>query len=112
MLSAGNIHYEISDRARGLGCGGIGVIHQVARQTGLIDAIDDNVHVLNVHLPYHQSDHVLNIAFNVLAGGTCLDRLEPLRNDEGYLDALGAQRIPDPTTAGDFADDSRTRGRS
>ncbi len=24
------------------------------------------------------------------------------RNDEVYLDALGAQRIPDPTTAGDF----------
>src|SRR3974390_1033837 len=28
--------------------------------------------------------------------------MERLRNDEVYLDALGAQRIPDPTTAGDF----------
>ena len=28
--------------------------------------------------------------------------LERLRNDEVYMDALGAQRIPDPTTAGDF----------
>jgi hypothetical protein len=101
-LSARNIHYQVADRAQGLGCGGIGVVHQVARQTGLIDAIDDKVHVLKVHLPYHESDHVLNIAYNVLAGGTCLDHLELLRNDEGYLDALGAQRIPDPTTAGDF----------
>jgi hypothetical protein len=102
MLSARNIHYQVADRARGLGCGGIGVIHQVARQTGLIDVIDKNVRVLKVHLPYHESDHVLNIAYNVLAGGTCLDHLELLRNDEGYLDALGASRIPDPTTAGDF----------
>jgi len=102
MFSAGNIHYEVADRARGLGCGGIGVVHQVARRTGLIDAIDDKVHVLKVHLPYHESDHVLNIAYNVLAGGKCLDHLELLRNDEVYLDAIGAQRIPDPTTAGDF----------
>jgi hypothetical protein len=47
---------------------------------------------------------VLNIAYNTLCGGTCLEDLEILRNDEGYLDALGALRIPDPTTAGDFCD--------
>jgi hypothetical protein len=58
--------------------------------------------VLKVHLPYHESDHVLNIAYNVLAGGDCLQDIELLRNDEAYLDALGASRIPDPTTAGDF----------
>ena len=45
---------------------------------------------------------MLNIAYNLLAGGTCLEHLELLRNDEAYLDALGARRIPDPTTAGDF----------
>jgi len=45
---------------------------------------------------------VLNMAYNLLAGGTCLEHLELRRNDEAYLDALGAQRIPDPTTAGDF----------
>lgn len=102
VFSAANIHFEVADRAIGLGCGGIGVIHQIARQTGLVDAIDDKLHLLKVHLPYRESDHVLNIAYNVLAGGKCLDHLELLRNDEGYLNALGAGRIPDPTTAGDF----------
>jgi hypothetical protein len=57
---------------------------------------------LKVALPYHESDHVLGIAYNVLCGGTCLQDIERLRQDEVYLDALGAQRIPDPTTAGDF----------
>jgi hypothetical protein len=102
MFAAANIHYQVAERTLGLGCGGIGVVHQLARQTGLIEAIDANVKVLKVHLPYHESDHVLNIAYNTLAGGTCLDHLELLRNDEGYLEALGTQRIPDPTTAGDF----------
>ena len=102
MFSAGNIHYELADRARGLGPGGIGAMHLVARQTGLTEAMDRRLHLLKVHLPYHESDHVLNIAYNLLAGGTCLEDIELWRNDEVYLDALGAQRIPDPTTAGDF----------
>jgi hypothetical protein len=44
----------------------------------------------------------LNIAYNTLSGGTCLDDIELKRTDESFMDALGAQRIPDPTTAGDF----------
>ena len=102
MFSASNIHYELAERTRGLGPGGIGAMHLLARQTGLTDAIDRQLHLLKVHLPYHESDHVLNIAYNILAGGTCLEDIELWRNDEVYLDALGAQRIPDPTTAGDF----------
>jgi hypothetical protein len=102
MFSASNIHYELSERTRGLDTGGIGVMHRLARHVGLIEEIDRRVEVLKVHLPYHESDHVLNIAFNVLCGGTCLEDIEWRRNNEVYLDALGAQRIPDPTTAGDF----------
>ena len=101
-MAASNIHYELSDRVRGLGSGGIGAMHLLARQTKLIDTIDARLHVLKVHLPYHESDHVLNIAYNSLCGGTCLEDIELRRNDEVYLDALGAERIPDPTTAGDF----------
>ena len=102
MLSARNIHYEVADRTRGLAGGGIGAVHLLARRCGLIEAIDRRLHLLKVHLPYHESDHVLNLAYNILAGGTCIEDLELLRNNEVYLDALGAQRIPDPTTAGDF----------
>ena len=102
MLRARNIHYALSDKVRGLSCGGIGAMHLLARRTGLIEAIDARLHVLKVHLPYHESYHVLNIAYNALCGGTCLEDLELRRQDEGYLNALGAQRIPDPTTAGDF----------
>jgi Transposase DDE domain group 1 len=102
MFSASNIHYDLSDRCRGLAHGGIGVIHTLARQIGLIDAIDDRLHLLKIHLPFHESDHVLNFAYNALCDGTCLQDIELRRNDEVFLDALGARRIPDPTTAGDF----------
>jgi hypothetical protein len=102
MLAARNIQYEVAERARGVACGGIGAMHRVSLRTGLVEAIDRNLRLLKRHLPYHESDHVLNIAYNILAGGTCLEDLERLRTDEAYLDGLGAQRIPDPTTAGDF----------
>jgi hypothetical protein len=102
MFTASNIHYELADKTRGLSAGGIGAMHLLARNSGLIEAIDGRLRLLKLHKPYHESDHVLNIAYNLLAGGDCLQDLELLRNDEVYLDALGAQRIPDPTTAGDF----------
>jgi hypothetical protein len=102
MFTARNIHYEISDRSRGITHGGIGALHVLARQLGLIDAIDERLHVLKIHLPYHESDHVLNFAYNALCDGTCIQDMELRRNDEVFLDALGARRIPDPTTAGDF----------
>jgi hypothetical protein len=102
LFTARNIQYEISDRSRGITHGGIGAIHVLARQLGLIDAIDDRLHLLKFHLPYHESDHVLNFAYNALCDGTCLQDIELRRHDEVFLDALGARRIPDPTTAGDF----------
>ena len=102
MITATNIHYELGQRVQGLAPGGIGAMLLLARRTGLIAALDHDLHLLKVHLPYHESDHVLNIAFNILAGGRRLEHIEWLRNDAVYLDAIGAERIPDPTTAGDF----------
>ena len=102
MITATNIHYEHADRLRGLSAGGIGAILLMAHKIELVKGIDRTLHLLKRHLPYHESDHVLSIAFNILAGGKRIEHLELRRNDEVYLDALGAERIPDPTTAGDF----------
>lgn len=94
--------YEISERVRAVPAGGVGLMQGMTQALGLDQEIDKRVHLLKLHAPYHESDHVLNIAFNTLAGGENLEHLELLRNDENYLDMLGARRIPDPTTAGDF----------
>ena len=102
LLRAQNIQYEMADRVRAIECGGIGAFHLLACNSGLVEALNDKVHLLKKHLPYHESDHVLNIAYNTLTGGTCLEDIELRRNDEAFIDGLGAERIPDPTTAGDF----------
>ena len=102
MLTASNIQYEIGERGRGIVYGGIGAMHLLVRKLGLADAIDRRLHLLKLYMPYHDSDHVLNLAYNALCDGTCLEDIELRRNDAVFLDALGARRIPDPTTAGDF----------
>jgi hypothetical protein len=94
--------YEIATRVRAVAAGGVALVQRMVQAIGLDREIDRRVHLLKIHLPYHESDHVTNIAYNLLAGGECLEHLELLRNDENYLDMLGARRIPDPTTAGDF----------
>lgn len=102
MLRGGNVHYEMAGRAGAVGCGGIGAIHKLVQRLGLVREIDENLHLLKVHLPYHESDHVLNLGYNILVGGERLEDIELRRQDENFLNGLGAQRIPDPTTAGDF----------
>jgi len=102
MMRGSNIHYELSGRTRATGYGGLGAVHLMVQRLGLVEEIDQNLELLKVHLPYHESDHVLNIAYNVLVGGERLEDIELRRQDESFLNGLGAQRIPDPTTAGDF----------
>lgn len=102
VFDPGTLHYEISDRIKATSTGGIGMIHQLVRFLGIPEQIDSRLHLLKQHLPYHESDHLLNLIYNFVCGGDCLDDIELLRNNPAYLEALGTRRIPDPTTAGDF----------
>lgn len=73
----------------------------MAQSIGLVHDIDENLHVLKRHLPYRESDHILSIADNLPAGGSRIEHLEVRRNDEVFFDALGPQRLPNPTAARD-----------
>lgn len=102
MFNSGKVHYEIGANTEAMSFGGIGAIHRLVTKLGLPREIDEKLQLLKVHLPYHESDHVLNLAYNVLCGGTRLEDIELLRHNTAYMNALGAELIPDPTTAGDF----------
>ena len=102
VLGRANIGYELADRTRGVTHGGMGMIARVVAKVGVAAEIDESLHLLKIHRPYHESDHVLNIAYNALCGGTRLDDIEARRADAVFLDGLGAAALPDPTTTGDF----------
>jgi hypothetical protein len=102
VLQSPNVQFELAGRGVGTAYGGLALVQQLVQRLGLAQAIDARLHLFKVHLPYHESDHVLNLAYNALCAGRALEDLELRRQDEAYLDLLGAERIPDPTTAGDF----------
>ena len=102
VMSARQACFEVSARTTATSAGGVRLVHDLAGALGLPQEIDKHLSLLRRHRPYHESDHVLAMAYNLLAGGTCLEDLEQRRSDEAFLDMLGVRRIPDPTTAGDF----------
>lgn len=83
-------------------CGGIGMMMKLARNTGLVDAIDRRVDLLKVHAPHKGSNHVMAHVLNMLSGGTRLEHPELLRNNDSLLNAVGADSIRGPTTVGGF----------
>lgn len=101
-LPADKVSYQLSERVHAVGHGGLGAVHQFVQRLDLPGRIDRSVRVLKVHRPYHESDHVLNLVYNVFCGGRTIEDIELRRNDEAHLNALGVGAIPDPTTAGDF----------
>jgi hypothetical protein len=102
MLTSGKISYEIGGNVEATPYGGIFAMHRLVTKLGLVKAIDTDVELLKMHLPYHESDHVLTLAYSVLTGGTRLEDVDRLRNDVPLMNGLGARLLPDPTTVGDF----------
>jgi len=81
----------------------------LAKKLGLDRAIDARLGLLKFPLPYTESDHVLTHAYNLFVGGSCIQDIQNLQASEAVLKLLGADRIPDPTTAGDFLPDRSER---
>jgi Transposase DDE domain group 1 len=102
MLTSGKINYEIGGNVEATPFGGLFAMHRLVTRLGLVKAIDAALNLLKLHLPYHESDHVLTLAYSVLTGGTRLEDVDRLRNDVPLMNGLGARLLPDPTTTGDF----------
>ncbi len=110
MLRAAKVHYEVAGRAVSTAYGDIGLIHQLTRELDLAREIDRRVQLFKIHLPYYESDHVLNLAYNALCGGQCLEDLELRRQDEAYVNTLGPLVITrgshvEPTSDGQWQAD-------
>jgi hypothetical protein len=102
MLTSGKINYEVGGNVEATPYGGLFAMHRLVSRLGLATAIDADLQLLKMHLPYHESDHVLTLAYSVLTGGTRLQDVDRLRNDVPLMNGLGAGLLPDPTTVGDF----------
>jgi len=77
-------------------------MHLMVQRLGLVEDIDRHLHLLKVHCPNPRVITVLNWA-TTCAGGQCLDGYRTAaQGTEVFLNGLGAQTDPHPTTEGDF----------
>jgi hypothetical protein len=95
-------HVEVDTRSEVTPYGGLAVATAFLRRFKVAERIDEHVKVFLIHRPYRESDHVLAQALNLYVGGTCIEDVASLQHSEAARRIIGACRIPDPTTAGDF----------
>jgi Transposase DDE domain group 1 len=96
------LHLESDRRGEMTHYGGLVLAQQFVRRFGVARRLDKSLGLFKRHAPYHESDHVLALAYTLYADGTCLEDQSALQGSEAVRRLVGACRIPDPTTAGDF----------
>jgi hypothetical protein len=102
------LHLESDPRGEMTHYGGLVLAQQFVRRFGVAKRLDEALRLFKRHAPYHESDHVLALAYTLYADGTCLEDQAALQGSEAVRRLVGACRIPDPTTAGDFLRRFRT----
>jgi hypothetical protein len=96
------LHLEAEGRGETTHYGGLVLAQQFVRRFGVAQRLDRHLRLFKRHAPYCESDHVLALAYTLYADGTCLEDQGALQASEAVRRLVGACRIPDPTTAGDF----------
>lgn len=96
------LHLESDARGEMTHYGGLVLAQQFVRRFRVAQRVDGALRLFKRHAPYHESDHVLALAYTLYADGTCLEDQAVLQGSEAVRRLVGACRIPDPTTAGDF----------
>jgi hypothetical protein len=96
------LHLEGDPRGEITHYGGLVLAQQFVRRFGVAQQLDNALTLFKRHAPYYESDHVLALAYTLYADGRCLEDQAALQGSEAVRRLVGACRIPDPTTAGDF----------
>jgi hypothetical protein len=82
--------------------GGLSLAAGLVKGLGLPSLLDEHLSLLKQYRPFRESDHVLAQTYNLFVGGSCIEDMANLQNSDAVLRMLGACRLPDPTTGGDF----------
>jgi hypothetical protein len=96
------VRLKVQERGKVTPYGGLSMAHDLAMRLEMDRDVNRAVPVLKLHLPYMESDHILTHVYNQYVGGLCIEDIASLQHSDAIKHLLGACRIPDPSTAGDF----------
>jgi len=81
---------------------GLVLLRDFADRLGVAELLDEELHVKQRERGHQESEAVLSLSHNLIAGGQCLLDLNVLRGDVGTQQVLGLPAVLAPSTAGDF----------
>ena len=81
---------------------GLVLLRDFADRLGVAELLDQELHVKQRERGHRESEAVLSLSHNLIAGGQCLLDLNVLRGDMGTQQVLGLPSVLAPSTAGDF----------
>jgi Transposase DDE domain group 1 len=81
---------------------GVVLVHELARQLGVEQIVDEELHVKQRERGYSESQAVGGLLYNLLLGGDCVSDLEVLRGDPGTQELLAQESVLAPRTAREF----------
>lgn len=96
------VRLQVEQRGQVTPYGGLALAHDLAMRLELDKDLNRALPLLKIKMPYFESDHVLTHAYNLYAGGGCIEDIANLQHSDALKHLVGACRIPDPSTAGDF----------
>jgi hypothetical protein len=96
------VRLQVEQRGQTTPYGGLALAHDLAMRLNLARELNRALPLLRWHLPYFESDHVLTHVYNQYVGGQCIEDIANLQHSTAIKHLVGACRIPDPSTAGDF----------
>jgi len=102
VFSNRQVRVHVQQRGKVTPYGGVSLVHDLVMRLALDRDINRSLPLLKLKLPYFESDHILTHVYNLYVGGRCIEDIANLQHSDAIKHLLGACRIPDPTTAGDF----------
>ena len=96
------IKFLFSERNNLTCLGGVALLQKFALALGVPECLNSHLHLLRRHKPYFESDFILTLAHTLYFGGNSIQDTEYLQNSPAFQTLVGAERVPDPTTTGDF----------
>ena len=102
VFSNRQMRVKVQQRDKITPYGGLSLAHDLAMRLQIDRDINRSISLLKLNLPYFESDHLLTHVYNQYVGGQCIEDIANLQHSQAVKHLLGACRIPDPSTAGDF----------
>jgi len=84
------VRVQVQERGEITPYGRLALAHDLAMRSGIDRDINTSMHLLRLHLPYFESDHLLTHVYNQYVVGSCIEDIAHLQHSDAVKHLTGA----------------------